>query len=260
MEPCWYKRSVRLPSLILLLGGLAAAQDAPAETPAAQTPAEAPADAAPAAPPAPPPSPQTMGTLRLESGAVGADVVVDGATIGQVPLPGPWTLPPGPHTVEVRPTGGSPAKAGIVVTAGQTVEVKLLVQQVVAAVEVERQVIERSVGPGFSLVTAGYVTAGVGVLAVISGVVFGLDASSTAEAARDYDLADPDNDRGGQQALIDESQDAAFYSNLSFGVAGVAILAAASMVVLSSDSPFKPRRRRVQARPVAGGGVLQWTF
>ncbi len=243
---------MRLLSSIIFLAGAAAAQDAAAEQPAAE--------AAPAALPATPAAPQTMGTLLLESGAVGADVVVDGVTIGQVPLPGPWTLPPGPHTVQVKPASGSAAKAEIDISAGQTTKVKLLEKQKTVAVEGERPTIEKPVGPGFSVATAGYVAAGVGVLALAGGVVFGLSASSAADDANAYDLADPANDRAGQRALVDESQDSAFYANLSFGVAGVAILAGASMLVLASDSPLKQKRRRVKVRPIAGGGLLQWTF
>lgn len=236
--------------LIFVVASPVSAQDAPAEQPA-----EVPA-AAPAEPPAPP---QTMGTLLLESGATGADVAIDGIVVGQVPLPGPWTLPPGPHTIEVRPAGGEKAKAKVDVTAGQATTVKLLEKGEAAAVVVpERQVIVKPVGPGFSLAMAGYVTAGVGLVAVGAGVFFGLDASSSADDANAYATDDPDNDRAGLQALVDDSQQSAFRANLAWGVGGVALLAGAAMVVLASDGPLKPRR--VTARPMANGGVLRWTF
>ncbi len=199
-----------------------------------------------------------MGTLELESGATGAEVAIDGVVVGVVPLPGPWTLPPGPHRVEVRPANGERAKAKVDITAGEVSRLTLLERVEEVVVAPERPVIERPVGPGFSLSTAGYVSAGMGLAALGAGVFFGLDANARATDARDYGTGDPEHDRAGLQALIDEAEQSAFYANLSFGVGGVALLAGAAMVALASDGLFAPRR--VRARPVAGGGVLRWSF
>jgi hypothetical protein len=239
---------VRWLTLIALLAPSAVAQDAPPEKAAEAAPAQA---AAPAVP-------RTMGTLILKSGATGADVAIDGVVIGAVPLPGPWTLPPGPHKVEVRPASGEPAKAAVEITAGEATTLKLFEKAEAVVVVPERVVTEKPVGPGFSMATAGYVTAGVGLALVGAGVFFGLDASSTADDANAYDTANPEHTRAGLQALVDDSEQSAFQANVALGIGGAAMLAGAAMLWLASDGPFRPRR--VTARPVANGALLRWTF
>ncbi len=235
-------------TLIALLAPSAVAQDAPPEKTAEPPPAEV----------APPPVPRSMGTLVLRSGATGADVAIDGMVVGVVPLPGPWTLPPGPHKVEVRPPSAAAATAMVEITAGQATTVKMLEKAAVEVVVPERMVIEKQVGPGFSMATTGYITAGVGLAVLGAGVFFGLDASSTADDANAYDTGEPEHTRGGLQALVDDAEQSAFKANLALGVGGAAVLAGAAMLLLASDGPLKPRR--VTARPVANGALLRWTF
>ncbi|MCB9540563.1 MAG: PEGA domain-containing protein, partial [Myxococcales bacterium] len=110
-------------ALILASCTLAAAPVMAQPAPAAPAPAEAPpAEAAPATPPAP----RTMGTLLVDAGQDGVPVIVDGVDIGRTPLPGPWTLPPGPHTVVLRPEGASPEKHDVQIPVGGEVRLEVL--------------------------------------------------------------------------------------------------------------------------------------
>ncbi len=220
---------------------------------------EAPTEA-PAAPETPPPE-QKMSLLELTTSAEGAQVFIDGELVGQTPLPGPWTLPAGTHEIELRPVRGEPARATVEVEAGARARVTLLEHVPVAApVEApkEREVRVVHTGPGFSLATAGYVTAGVGVAAVGAGVAFGIIAQGAADDAAALDRRDAGNSRADLQALVDDVDGAAFAANLLYGVGAVAALAGVTMVVLASDGPLAPQR--IEVRPTAGGAALGGTF
>lgn len=198
------------------------------------------------------------GTLRLETGARGAPVLIDGAPAGNAPLPGPWTLPPGQHTVEIRAPGQPPAKATVTIVAGQEARVELLakaapVQQAVAVAPSERVVYT---GAGFPLATAGYITAGVGLAAGATAVLFGLNANSKAEEARNLDKSDPSHTRAQQLELVDQADRAALLANVTAGVGIVAGVAGISMVLLASDGPLGG----LSLTPAPGGAGLAGTF
>lgn len=83
-----------------------------------------PADAEPGKTPPttrPPPTPSrpTTGRADFRSTPAGAEVVVDGRSLGASPISG-HTLPPGKHSVELRLDGHAPWKGEIEVEAGQT--------------------------------------------------------------------------------------------------------------------------------------------
>jgi hypothetical protein len=203
----------------------------------------------------------TTGTLRLSTGARGAPVYIDGVLAGVAPLPGPWTLPPGEHTVELRPKGKAPVSARFAVSAGQEAAIELLpaatpevTESLDAAAAGRTRVIYS--GPGFSLATAGYVTAGVGVASGALAVLFGLQAESKAEEARGLDKSNPAFSRATELALIDDADRAAFLANLTMGVGIVAGVAGLSMVFLASDGPLGG----LSVAPAPGGAVVGGRF
>ncbi len=204
--------------------------------------------------------PRGMGTLRLRAKRDGVPVFVDDAAIGFTPLPGPWTLLPGPHTIELRPAGGTNERHAVHIEVG--VEVVLDVAQAVveapvAVVEVPARIVHT--GPGFSLATAGYVTAGVGVLALGAGIVLGLDASTKADDAAALDRRDPRNSRADVQSLSDDADRAALWANVSYGVAGVALIGGAALAIFAHDG-LLARRPPVMITPMPAGAAVGGVF
>lgn len=229
-----------------LLPFSAVAQPAADDPPAADPPA---ADA--------PAAPQTMGTLIIEA-EDGTEVRVDDAVIGKTPLPGPWTLSPGTHTVELRPASGAPTVKQITVEGGQRVEIALGGEKPAEKpVEPEKVPAEAlatpppPAGPGFSLAMGGYIAAGLGLAVVGTGAVLGLQADGLAAEARDLDRAS--NDRADQQDLVDQADGAAFWANVSYGAGGVLLLSGAAMILLASDGPLS-------VAPAPGGAVVEGRF
>lgn len=209
------------------------------------------ADAQPAAP-------QAMGTLVIQA-ADGAEVRVDDSVIGITPLPGPWTLNPGEHVVEVKPASGEPTVRRVTVGAGERAVIDLGGKKPASAAAKPKAPVPAAVtdapvepaGPGFSLATGGYIVAGVGAAGVGAGVALGLLADGYAADARDLDRAT--NDRADQQALVDQADSAAFWSNVAYGAGGVLFLGGAAMILLATDGPLG-------VAPAPGGAVVEGRF
>lgn len=200
-----------------------------------------------------------MGTLRLIGASAGVPVTIDGKAAGETPMPGPWTLPAGTHTVELRPAGGQPIVREVQVAAGQ--EAQVVVGAVRAPTptpedpEVPPAVEAATAGPPFSLATAGYITAGVGVAALGAGVALGLAADSAADDA--FAVTPPDGTRAEQQALIDDADAMAFWSNVAYGTGGVLLLGGAAMALLASDGLLSGS---ASVLPTGNGAVVMGAF
>lgn len=203
-----------------------------------------------------PAAPQAMGTLVIEA-ADGVEVRVDDAVIGQTPLPGPWTLGPGDHTVELRPASGAPTVRRISISAGELVTLDLggakADPEPVAKAPVPAEVTAEPPPPvtGFPLAIGGYIAAGLGVGAIGAGVGLGFAAEGHAAEARDLDRAS--HTRADQQALIDQADGAAFWANVSYGAGGVLLLGGAAMILLAGDGPLG-------VAPAPGGAVVEGRF
>ncbi len=239
----WYNRRVSMLNSIfrsLLGGGLALCfVAAPVVSAAAEPEAATPKD---------PPPPQEMGVVVIKAVKVDAEVKIDGEAVGTTPVPGPWTLSAGSHTVEVD---GKVSKVSV--TAGGRHVLNFGTERVaperVAPAPVRESRIVHT-GPGFSLTKAGYALGGVGVLALGAGIYFGLDATDLADQASGLDRADAGNSRADQRALSDDAERSAFLSNVSLGFAGAAILGSAAMIVLASDSPLSGKPVYITPTPV----------
>ncbi len=180
-------------------------------------------------------APLTGGTLVIDTPVEGAEVQIDGVLAGVTPLPGPWTLPAGAHTVSVTAPGQPPKTFSVTIQAGKQSKVAVLqpAEAPAPVAAVEQRVVHT--GPGFSLSTAGYVTAGIGLAAIGAGVYFGLSADDSASQARALSPQDPGATRAGQQGLIDDADRAAFTANLLYGVGGAAVLAGAALALWAPD-------------------------
>ncbi len=59
-----------------------------------------------------------LGRLQIECEATGAEVAVDGKSVGRVPLPGPLWAPPGSHQVTITHEGSATATETVEMSAG----------------------------------------------------------------------------------------------------------------------------------------------
>lgn len=199
---------------------------------------------------------QSMGTLVIVAGKDGVPVRVDGTEIGQTPLPGPWTLAAGEHRVEFLPAGAAPVVRTVSIVAGQATEVKVFDAPTAAPVEpppddLVQAPVDPVSGPGFSLATAGYIAAGVGLATVGAGVALGLMADGAA------DDAFAATSRSAQQDAVDQADAFAFGANVSYGAGGLMVLGGAAMILLASDGPLGDG---VTVAPAPGGAVIGGRF
>lgn len=208
------------------------------------------------------PAAREMGTLRLVGASAGVPVMIDGKPAGETPMPGPWTLPAGSHTVELRPAGGQPIVREVQIAAGQ--EAKVVVGTVRAPTptpevddpdETPPAVEAATAGPPFSLATAGYITAGVGLAAIGAGVALGLAADSAADDA--FAVTPPEGTRAEQQALVDDADAMAFWSNVAYGTGGVLLIGGAAMALLASDGLLAGSATLV---PTGNGAMVMGAF
>lgn len=202
---------------------------------------------------------QEMGTLIVESGVDGAVVRIDDVEVGRTPLPGPWTLTPGEHTIEVRPEDGAPIVRSFTIAAGQPTVLQVLGGTAARTPVPDTPTVEApapealgAAGPGFDLATGGYIAAGLGVAVVGAGVALGLMADSAA------DDAFAATSRADQQTRIDTADAMAFGANVSYGAGGLLLLGGVAMIVLAADGPLGDAP--VSVAPTPGGMVLGGRF
>lgn len=183
-----------------------------------------------------------FGAVQLVTTSSGVPVFIDDLQVGETPLPGPWTLQTGAHKVELRPAGRAAVAGSVTITKGQIAQVVLLNEVRSAALTAEQEAAATRViytGPGFSLETAGYVALGLGVISGAAAAAFGISANEKAEEARALDRLDFANSRADQLNLVDDTQRAAFFSNVSMGVGLTAGLVGVTMLALASDGPLR---------------------
>lgn len=163
------------------------------------------------------------GTIVIKGAPSGETVQIDGSPIGEIPLPGPWTLSAGSHEVKIgdrRQTVTVPAGKQVAVAYGAA-----------PAPKPTPTVVKTVANKRFPVATAGYVGAGIGLAAVGAGVFFGLQSSD-----------DPS-----------EAERSAVFANICYGIGGVLIAGGAAMIIWGSDGPFS-------ASVTPGGAVIGGRF
>ncbi|WP_437679316.1 PEGA domain-containing protein [Sorangium sp. So ce131] len=198
----------------------------------------------------------------------GAEVTVDGTTVGQAPLADPVFLDPGQHEIGAKLDGYEPQARPVAAAAGGTDTVVLQLQRK-AEVAAERPAPVPSVPPTGSrngrrtaILVGGGVATGVGAAA---GVLFTVLANSRAGEAEDLKskltaegqnrcLSKPGpDDCSKQSSTLDEStrySNVAFWSFVGAGAVGLGTLLYG--VVSSSSGP----EARVQVMPLVGANDM----
>jgi hypothetical protein len=217
---------------------------------------------------------QTMGQLIVESGVVGAEIRVDGTTVGRTPLRVPLRLRPGQVTIIVAASGYRPWRGLVNIVTGKTVTVQALLDPLNGA------------GGGGAITTVessgmsaqsiwGWVTTSVGIATILGGG--GMTAwalydqylydNGTYFRLADQSIARKDMTRAEALALEEEAQ---LFMNISTGLyaGGGALLATGLFLILTDDDDeaepatgfskvlfdWKPR---LTITPLPGGATMQ---
>lgn len=175
------------------------------------------------------------GQLSLESNVTGAAVIVNGVSVGTVPLTGPIPVNPGVCEVRLEKTGYSPAREILTIAGGDTPRLTVTLKPVGA--EALGPVVPDPAAPprtrynytpfwvsAVSAVALGGGTAVMGVLA--------LNKQSELEA----ELADPPSDAGAVEAL---RQDGKTFAAVADGLAVATIVAGGLGIYFLIDPPKK---------------------
>lgn len=233
-----------------------------------------------------------VGALALRVEPAGAEVLIDGASIGKAPLTGEVFVDPGPRTIEARIEGYKGAKVTVETAAGSSREVPLTLAKIEAknadagvgegrkdggTAQPARRGAGQNVvsgpgtpgvegGPSKALIIAGATTSAA---VVGAGVVFAVVSSVNASDAHDLRESliakgDPTlclgpmpaqqcTDADRHLAARDTFRDFAIWSFVTGGVVGAGVAVYAYVAPRSKA----PSEVRVLAAPMArGGGVV----
>ncbi len=187
----------------------------------------------------------TTGVVRVAVDRAGATVTLDGRSLGQSPLKEAPRVLEGPHAITVQKDGFVRWSTTVMVPAGQTVPVTVELVPVQLLGEAARS----------RLWTWGWISAGVAVAAIGSGVYFG------SEANQSYDAYKVETVRTRAVDLHEQAQQQATIANVTWAVAGASALAAGGLLVaamVQDASAGAPPPARTTAVPVLlpGGAML----
>jgi hypothetical protein len=156
----------------------------------------------------------TTGTIRINVSRTGADVTLDGRSLGDSPVSGVQRVLEGPHSVTVQKPGYIRWSTTLAVAAGQDVKVdaELIPLQLIGEAARSR------------LWTWGWVSTGVAVASATAGTVFGRMAVASHD---DYAAA---TSRSAAVDLRDKTKFRTTLANVSWGLAGVSGVGAAALL------------------------------
>lgn len=210
-----------------------------------------------------------IGTLAVSVSASGAEVTLDGKTIGTSPLEGPIFVEPGAHVVEATLKGYTPARAPVDAAKGSAREVTLTLEVLREPPGVPSSP-KRSSTPGIVLGAVGGAAAIAGVGLLVGSSLKVSSASQVhdliAKAGRSCTVGAPSYDArcGG---LATTSRDANTFRNAGAGFligAGVAAAAAATYLLWpqrsASDAPASSLRLAPAASTSGAGVIFLGTF
>jgi hypothetical protein len=194
----------------------------------------------------------TSGTLRVSVSRTGADVTLDGKSLGSSPVAGTQRVLEGPHTVTVQKQGYIRWSTTLSVAAGQAVVVDADLVPIVLQGEAARS----------RLWTWGWVSAGVAVAAGGAGTAFGKMADSSYQK---YQAA---TERSAAVRYHDDTTLRTTMANVSWGIAGAAAVASAGLLVtaivqdaraandLAPSVAPNPRPAGAALFPIPGGAAV----
>lgn len=157
----------------------------------------------------------TSGTIRVSVSRTGADVTLDGKSLGTSPVVGTQRVLEGPHTVTVQKGGYIRWSSTVTVAAGQALAVDAELVPLVLQGEAARS----------RLWTWGWVSAGVAVSAGTAGMYFGKKADDT------YAQYQSATERSQAVQLHDQTRQQTTLANVSWAVSATAAVASVGLLV-----------------------------
>jgi hypothetical protein len=191
----------------------------------------------------------TSGLLRVKVNVKGAEVSLDGKSLGQSPVAAPQRVIEGPHAVVVQKPGYVRWSGSVAVAAGAEVPVQADLVPIQVVSERARS----------RLWSWAFVSTGVAVLGTAGGATFGALAD---RSYRDYQAA---TTRSLASRYHDETRTRSLYANVSWGVAGASAVAATTLFVFALREDARAARESGEALqraaapalvPVEGGVLL----
>lgn len=191
----------------------------------------------------------TSGLVRIKVNVKGAEVSLDGKSLGPSPLAAPQRVLEGPHAIVVQRPGFIRWSGTVAVAAGAEVPVSAELVPIQVVSERARS----------RLWAWAFTSTGVAVLGAAGGLTFG----SLAE--RSYDSYRGATTRSLAAKYHDDTKSRALYANVSWGVAGASAAAATTLFVFALREDARAARESGEALqhaaapavvPVQGGAVV----
>ena len=178
-----------------------------------------------------------IGILQIKTTVEGLSVILDGKLIGQTPLPGPWAVTVGPHKLELKPADGASVFHSIHIQAERKTEIVYgLSSDKPASAAAEHRDFWPIAVPPLTMRRAGLATAGAGLALVVAGIVYGVQAQSTADLAGNLDRRTATRTRFND--LVERTTQSADMSNVLVSLGLAAILGGTGMNLFLEDGPF----------------------
>lgn len=185
-----------------------------------------------------------IGELRVQVDD-GAELILDGKSLGRAPMAAPVSVEAGLHTLEVRPAGGGDVyREMVTIEAGRLTETSIH--------------LEKGALPAIDQRTVSYVVMGVGGAAMLGGVV-----TSILALGADGDLQDCRADAACQHtdrelALADDVRSQALTTDLLVGIGAAVAATGVVLFVLDGGTETKGEARvsRLGLLPAPGGGAV----
>lgn len=222
---------------------------------------------------------QKVATVRIDVQPEGAEILVDGQSIGLAPLSDAAFLEPGARTITARVPGRPDAVRTLTLVAGRAEKVLLEVEAPVltASPATPLPPPTKAVPPPPRSIVPGVVMAGVGVAALATGIGFLVDASSKGSSAaalqqaivtaRRSCVAGANNFDSTCETLHSTASAATRSNHLGVGFmvgAGVAAVGAAAYFLWPESRPAPSSGRTFRVVPVASdtdaGLILSGAF
>ncbi|WP_437939886.1 PEGA domain-containing protein [Sorangium sp. So ce341] len=211
-----------------------------------------------------------VGAVKLRVDLENAEVLVGQEVVGTVPLQDPLFLEPGTHTITVRQLGYEPASVAVELKAGQEVERSIELKRAASAEGPRETTPERpwqgdvvyDPGPNKTLLIAGGVAGGVGVIAGTVFTILALGKAGDADDLRykvDFDPVlrgtCPSTETPQVCADLSNSVDIQYvFTDVAIGSFIIGAAGVGTLIYALVDRPSVPDRR-MQVVPLVGTGA-----
>jgi hypothetical protein len=179
----------------------------------------------------------STGTFLLKTSLKKGQVLLNQENIGNLPLPGPWTIKPGAYELVIKGEKET-IRHKFNVNEGKITELKLgqqSAQEKRDSIDTSNMMEEEYIhtGAGFSLMTTSYILGGLGVLSLAYGTYAYMDSQTLIDQADQ--LKKEDHVRGDQNQLVNDAEHQAFMSKTMLVAGSISIVSALTLMLFAKD-------------------------